>query len=169
VTESKREERVHQTVEGGWPDGSGTLKPLGEDIAEQLEHMRAHFRVIRYRRRKLAFSCCDCIVQAVAPSRPIDRGLPGPALLAHVTTSKFANHIPFYRQSVMYARDSVEIEPGTMGHWLGSLAWLLNPLDDAMGRHPPAAPKCTRTIRHCRCLRRAMARRRPAVSRAVVN
>ncbi|MEA3131392.1 MAG: transposase, partial [Paraburkholderia sp.] len=91
--------------------------------------------VIRHRRPKFACSCCDCIVQAAAPSRPIDRGLSGPALLAHITTSKFAYHIPFYRQSVMYARDGVEIEAGTMGHWLGSLTWLLNPLVDAVRRH----------------------------------
>lgn len=131
----EREERVHQPAADNCPDCGGTLKPLGEDVSEQLEYVRAHFRVIRHRRPKLACSCCDCIVQAAAPSRPIDRGLPGPALLAHITTSKFAYHIPFYRQSVMYARDGVEIEPGTIGHWLGSLAWLLNPLVDAVRRY----------------------------------
>jgi len=130
----EREERVHLPADDSCPDCGGSLKPLGEDVSEQLEYVRAHFRVIRHRRPKLACSCCDCIVQAAAPSRPIDRGLPGPALLAHITTAKFAYHIPFYRQSVMYARDGVEIEPGTMGHWLGSLTWLLNPLVDAV-RH----------------------------------
>ncbi|MGF6875764.1 transposase [Paraburkholderia sp. MM5477-R1] len=44
-------------------------------------------------------------------------------------------HIPFYRQSVMYAHDGVEIEPGTMGHWLGALTWLLNPLVDVVRRY----------------------------------
>jgi transposase len=131
----EREERVHLPAADNCPGCGGTLKPLGEDVSEQLEYVRAHFRVIRHRRPKLACSCCDCIVQAAAPSRPIDRGLPGPALLAHITTSKFAYHIPFYRQSVMYARDGVEIEPGTMGHWLGSLSWLLSPLVDAVRRY----------------------------------
>ena len=131
----EREERVHRPIEEDCPECGGTLKPLGEDVSEQLEYVRAHFRVIRHRRPKFACSCCDCIVQAAAPIRPIDRGLPGPALLAHITTSKFAYHIPFYRQSVMYARDGVEIEAGTMGHWLGSLTWLLNPLVDAVRRH----------------------------------
>jgi transposase len=83
--------------------------------------VRVRFRVIRRRRLKPVCSCCDCIVQAAAPSLPIDRGLPGRALFAHITTSKFAYHIPFYRQSVMYAHDVVEIEPGRMGHWPGSL------------------------------------------------
>ncbi|QYD67930.1 IS66 family transposase [Paraburkholderia edwinii] len=131
----EREEHVHLPGDGHCPGCGGTLKPLGDDISEQLEYVRAHFRVIRHRRPKLACACCDRIVQAAAPSRPIDRGLPGPALLAHIATSKFAYHIPFYRQSVMYARDGVEIEPGTMGHWLGGLTWLLNPLVDAVRRH----------------------------------
>jgi transposase len=48
---------------------------------------------------------------------------------------------PFYRQSVMYAHDGVEIEPGMMGHWLGSLTWLLNPLVDAIRRYTLDAGK----------------------------
>lgn len=131
----EREERVHLPIDEHCPGCGGVLKPLGEDVSDQLEYVRAHFRVIHHRRPKFACSCCDCIVQAAAPSRPIDRGLPGPALLAHIATSKFAYHIPFYRQSVMYARDGVEIEPGTMGHWLGSVTWLLSPLVDAVRRH----------------------------------
>ncbi|EEF26454.1 conserved hypothetical protein [Ricinus communis] len=131
----EREERVHQPAEESCPDCGGTLKLLGEDVSEQLEYVRAHFRVIRHRRPKLACSCCDCIVQAAAPSRPIERGLPGPALLAHIATSKFAYHIPLYRQSVMYARDGVEIEPGIMGYWLGALSWLFTPLLEAARRY----------------------------------
>ncbi|MGF6658904.1 transposase [Paraburkholderia atlantica] len=131
----EREERVCRPAEEQCPGCGGTLKPLGEDISEQLEYVRAHFRVIRHHRPKFACSCCDCIVQSAAPSRPIDRGLPGPALLAHIATSKFAYHIPLYRQSVMYARDGVEIEPGTRCHWLGSLTWLLDPLVDAVRRY----------------------------------
>jgi transposase len=137
----EREERVHLPGDEHCPGCGGTLKPLGEDVSEQLEYVRAHFRVIRHCRPKLACSCCDRIVQAAAPSRPIDRGLPGPALLAHITTSKFAYHIPFYRQSVMYARDGVDIEPGSMGHWLGSLTWLLNPLVDAVRTHALSGTK----------------------------
>ncbi|CAJ0809825.1 IS66 family transposase ISBcen14 [Ralstonia psammae] len=131
----EREERVHQPAEDACPDCGGTLRPLGEDVSEQLEYVRAHFRVIRHHRPKLACSCCDCIVQAAAPSRPIDRGLPGPGLLAHIATSKFAYHLPLYRQAVMFAREGVEIDPGTMGHWMGSLTWLFTPLIDAMRRY----------------------------------
>jgi len=131
----EREEIIHHPAEESCPNCARTLKPLGEDVSEQLEFVRAHFRVIRHRRPKLACSCCDRIVQAVAPSRPIDRGMPGPGLLAHIAISKFAYHIPFYRQSVMYARDGVEIGADMMGHWLGRLSWLLTPLVDAIRRY----------------------------------
>jgi transposase len=114
---------------------------LGEDVAEQLEYVRAHFRVIRHRRPKLACSCCDCIVQAAAPTRPVDRGIPGPALLAHIAVSKFGFHIPLHRQAVMYARDGVEIDPGTMGYWMGSVSQLLKPLVDAVRRYALAGSK----------------------------
>lgn len=131
----EREERVHLPASENCPDCGGRLKPLGEDIAEQLEYVRAHFRVIRHRRPKLACACCDCIVQAAAPTRPVDRGIPGPALLAHIAVSKFAYHLPLHRQAVMYARDGVEIDPGTMGYWMGSITQLLTPLVDAVRRY----------------------------------
>jgi transposase len=76
------------------------MKSLGEDVAEQLEYVPASFRVIRHVRPKFACVCCDHISQAPAPSRPIERGLAGPGLLAHVLVSKFADHLPLYRQSV---------------------------------------------------------------------
>ncbi|MDR6499013.1 hypothetical protein J2785_002158 [Burkholderia ambifaria] len=97
--------------------------------------------MIRHRRPKLACACCDRIVQAAAPSRPIDRGIPGPALLAHIAVSKFAYHIPLHRQAVMYARDGVEIDPGTMGYWIGSITELLIPLVDAVRRYALAGGK----------------------------
>jgi hypothetical protein len=71
-----------------------------------------------------------------APSRPIDRGIPGPGLLAHVLTSKYADHSPLYRQSEIYARQDVELE---RRHWqTGSAArvsWLLRRLNH-YGGHP---------------------------------
>lgn len=137
----EREERVHSPAHESCPDCGGRLKPLGEDVAEQLEYVRAHFRVIRHRRPKLACACCDRIVQAAAPSRPVDRGIPGPALLSHIAVSKFGFHIPLHRQAVMYARDGVEIDPGTMGYWMGSVTQLLAPLVDAVRCHALAGTK----------------------------
>ena len=66
------------------PDCGGTLRHLGEDVSETLEYVPARFKVIRTVRPKLSCADCSRIVQAPAPSRPIDRGLAGPGLLAHV-------------------------------------------------------------------------------------
>jgi transposase len=79
------------------PACGGGLRPLGEDVTEQLEFAPASFRVIRHVRPKLACACCDAIVQASAPSRPIERGIAGPALLAHILVAKFADHLLLYR------------------------------------------------------------------------
>lgn len=59
--------------------------------------------MIRHVRPKLSCTKCDCIVQAEAPSRPIERGMAGPGLLAHVLVSKYCDHSPLYRQSEIYA------------------------------------------------------------------
>ncbi|WP_449263234.1 IS66 family transposase, partial [Escherichia coli] len=91
------------------PNCGGSLSYLGEDTAEQLELMRSAFRVIRTVREKHACTQCDAIVQAPAPSRPIERGIAGPGLLARVLTSKYAEHTPLYRQSEIYGRQGVEL------------------------------------------------------------
>jgi transposase len=83
-----RETRKILPKQEACPDCGGALKPLGEDVSETLEYVPEHFKVIRQVRPKLACACCDKIVQAEAPSRPIARGLAGPGLLAHVLVSK---------------------------------------------------------------------------------
>ncbi|MFM0557726.1 transposase [Paraburkholderia sediminicola] len=98
-----REDVVHQPEDACCPQCGGALGDLGEDVSEQLDYVPGHWRVIRHRRLKKACSCCDCIVQAAAPNRPIDRGMPGPGLLAHVLVAKFCDHLPLYRQSVTEA------------------------------------------------------------------
>lgn len=117
------------------------IKLLGEDVSEQLEYVPASFRVIRHVRPKLACTCCDHIAQAPAPSRPIERGLAGPGLLAHVLVAKFADHLPLYRQSVIYAREGVELDRSLLAKWVGHGANLLQPLVDALRRHVMAATK----------------------------
>ena len=73
--------------------------------------------------------------QAPLPSRPIERGRPGPSLLAHVLVSKYADHLPLYRQSEIYAREGIDLERSTMADWVGKVAALLEPLADAIGAH----------------------------------
>jgi hypothetical protein len=81
------------------------------------------------------------IVQAEAPSRPIARGLAGPGLLAHVLVSKYADHLPLYRQSGIYAREGMELERSTLADWVGATSELLKPLNEALRRYLMSARK----------------------------
>jgi transposase len=117
------------------------LRKLGEDVSEMLEYVPASFFVIPHVRPKLSCSRCERIVQAAAPSRPIERGMAGPGLLAHVLTSKYADHLPLYRQSEIYARQGVELERSTLADWVGSTSQLLTPLVDALRRYVMSASK----------------------------
>jgi transposase len=123
------------------PDCGGALKPLGEDVSEILEYVQVRFKVIRQVRPKLACAGCDRIVQAEAPSRPIERGLAGPGLLAHVLVSKYGDHCPLYRQSEIYAREGVELDRSTLADWVGGTSRLLAPLVEALRRHVLAGSK----------------------------
>jgi hypothetical protein len=84
--------------------------------------------------------CCQRIVQ-LRRRFAIDRGLPGPGLLAHVAVSKFADSLPLYRQAQIYAREGVELERSTLADWLGGVARLTQPLVDALGRYVLGANK----------------------------
>jgi transposase len=101
----------------------------------------ARFKVVRYVRPKYSCSKCQTIVQAPAASRPIARGLAGAGLLAHVTTSKFADHLPLYRQSEIYAREGVELERSTLACMVGGCTALLQPLVAAIQRYVVSAYK----------------------------
>ncbi len=119
----------------------GKLRQIGEDAAEQLEYVPGRFKVIRHVRPKLACVRCEGIFQAMAPSRPIARGLPGPALLAHVMVAKYCDHTPLYRQSRIYSRDGVDIERSTMAGWVDQGDALMQPLAAALGHYALAGAK----------------------------
>ena len=136
-----REERVLEPAEEACPSYGGELQALGEDVSEQLDFIDAAFKVIRHIRRKKACACCDMIVQASAPSRPIERGIAAPGLLAHILISKFADHQPLYRQSAIYARAGVDLDRSTMARWIGACGALLRPLVEALRRYALAPGK----------------------------
>jgi transposase len=136
-----REVRTYPPKQKACPDCGGKLQPLGEDVSEILEYVPARFKVIRQVRPKLACACCERIVQAEAPSRPIERGMAGPGLLAHVLVSKYCDHLPLYRQSEIYAREGVELERSTLADWVGGTSQLLAPLVEALRRHVLSAAK----------------------------
>lgn len=123
------------------PACGGVLRKVGEDVTEILDYLPGRFEVIRHVRP--AFSCrsCEAMVQAPMPSLPIERGQPGPGLLAHVLVAKYCDHLPLYRQSGIYARDGIELDRATMADWVGKMAALLRPLVEAVGKHVMAADK----------------------------
>jgi transposase len=121
------------------PDCGGALKPLGEDVCEMLELEPVRFKVIRTVRPKLACASCDTIVQAPAPARPIERGMAGPGLLAHVLVGKYADHLPLYRQAEIFAREGLDLDRSLLAQWVGSASALLMPLTDALRAYVFAA------------------------------
>jgi transposase len=113
----------------------GRLKTLGEDVTEELDYLPGRFVVNRIVRPRLACTCCEAICQAPLPSRPIERGRPGPGLLAHVLVAKYGDHLPLYRQSRIFEREGIDLDRSTLADWVGKSTALLEPLADAIGRH----------------------------------
>jgi transposase len=118
----------------------GSLKTLGEDITEELEYVPGQFVVNRIVRPRMACTCCEAICQAPLPSRPIERGRPGPGLLAHVLVSKYGDHLPLYRQSQIFGRNGINLDRSTLADWVGKSTALLEPLADAISRHVLSGP-----------------------------
>ena len=136
-----REVHVHMPDRDTCTACGGGLSKLGEDVSEMLEYVPASFKVIRHVRPKLCCTKCDVIHEAPAPSRPIERGLAGPGLLAHVLVAKYADHLPLYRQSEINAREGVDLDRSTLADWIGAASHLLSPLVDQLRRHVLAASK----------------------------
>jgi transposase len=136
-----RETQTYEPKQAACPECGGTLRRLGEDVSEHLEFVPARFKVIRTVRPKLSCGDCEHIVQAPAPSRPIDRGLAGPGLLAHVLVSKFSDHLPLYRQAEIYERSGLDLDRSTLADWVGGSSRLLAPLVEALRRYVLSARK----------------------------
>jgi transposase len=115
--------------------GGTTFSRIGQDTREVLEYVPSSFKVIEHVRPKLSCRSCETIVQAPMPSLPIERGRPGPGLIAHVVVSKFCDHTPLHRQAGIYAREGVELDRATLADWVGQAEFLLAPLAEAIGRH----------------------------------
>lgn len=130
-----REVQTLLPKEEACPDCGGALHKLGEDVSEILERVPARCYVIRRVRVKLACGSCDKIVQAKAPSRPIERGIAGPGLLAHVLVSKYADHLPLYRQAEIFEREGVELDRATLADWVAGTSQLMEPLVEALRQH----------------------------------
>jgi transposase len=132
-------ERVEHEAACSCPACGGTrLTKIGTDEREVLEYVPSHFKVIVHARPKMSCRDCETITQEPVPSLPIVRGMPGAGLLAHILISKFDDHLPYYRQSEIYAREGVALDRSTLANWVGYMANLLEPLAHALETHVKA-------------------------------
>lgn len=111
----------------------GCMHCIGEDVSERLDVVPAQFRVIVTRRPKYACrTCTDGVVQAPAPAHLIQAGLPTETLVAHVLVSKYADHLPLYRQAQIMSRQGIDLDRSTLADWVGRAAYELRPVFDAL-------------------------------------
>ena len=124
-----REEIIVDIDDHACPCCGNALHRIGEDAGERLDMVPAQFRVVVVRRPKYACrSCENVVVQASAPNRLIEGGLPTEATVANVLVSKYADHLPLYRQAQIYARQGVNLDRSTLADWVGRAAFVLQPV-----------------------------------------
>ena len=124
------------------PCCKGLLHRIGEDLSERLNIVPAQFRVLVTRRPKYACRACEgAVTQAAAPARLIEGGLPTEATVAHVLVSKYADHLPLYRQAQIYARQGIALDRSTLADWVGRAAWHLRPVHEQLLAHIRASTK----------------------------
>ena len=124
------------------PCCKGMLHVMGEDRSERLDIVPAQFRVIVTRRPKYACrSCEEVVVQAPALARLVEGGIPTEATVAHVLVSKYADHLPLYRQAQIYARQGVNLDRSTLADWVGKAAFLLRPIHERLFERLKASDK----------------------------
>ena len=121
--------------------GGTTLRKIGEDVTETLELIPRQWKVIQHVREKFSCRACEAISQPPAPSHPIARGRAGPKLLAHILFSKYGLHLPLNRQSVVYAREGIDLDVSTLADWVGAAAATLMPLVEVIRTHVFAAER----------------------------
>jgi transposase len=115
------------------PGCGGLRAHFDDEISEQLDYVPASLFVRQFIRRK--YACRSCQEHVVIPAKspqPIDKGMAGPGLLAHVITNKFAYHLPLYRQEQILAHHGVTISRSTLCGWLAQSAELFAPLYNLM-------------------------------------
>ena len=129
-----RKRVVYDLPEGErWcPQCHGELRPFGEEVSERLEFIPASLYVLEEVCPKYACEKGCTVVTAQKPMQPIEKGLPGPGLLAHVVVSKYSDHLPLHRQEGMFEREGVKLSRSTMGDWMGRCAELVSPLYELM-------------------------------------
>ncbi len=114
------------------PECQEKLTRIGEDLSERLEYVPASLVVIEEACQKYACPKGCTVVTAQKPMAPIEKGLPGPGLLAQVAVSKYGDHLPLHRQEEIFRRQGVELSRQTMCDWMRACAGLVSPLYELM-------------------------------------
>jgi transposase len=137
-----RVEIIIEPEEKNCPCCGGALHVIGEDRAERLDVIPAQHRVLVTRRPKYGCRACEgAVLQAPAPPRLIESGLPTEATVAQILVSKYADHLPLYRQWQILARQRIEIDRSSLPLWVGRAAWTLKPLVTSMLESLKRSPK----------------------------
>jgi transposase len=123
-------ERIEHDLEQKACPGCGQLRlRIGCETSEQLDYVPAQLKVIEHVRWKYACRTCqEHVAIAAPPPKPIERGLPGPGLLAQIVVGKFSDHLPLYRLEDVFARAGAELPRTTLCRWARQTAELLRPL-----------------------------------------
>lgn len=108
------------------------LKKIGEEITEELERIPGKLFVRQYVRPKYAKLQGEGVLIAELPARPIDKGIPGPGLLAQIVIDKYTDHLPIYRQLQRFEREGIKLSSSTLGDWISGTCSLLEPLYEAL-------------------------------------
>lgn len=132
----RRVEHRHEPEDTSCPnEGCGLpMTRIGEDVSERLDVVPAEFFVHRHVYGKWACRCCQTLKQEPARPEVIEGGLPASGLLAHLLISRFADHLPYYRQEAINARSGVHTPRSTLAAWAGQAGAALQPLYDAHKR-----------------------------------
>ena len=139
----KKKHPVRQVLPAGLPrneiiiepeqDTSG-MKKIGEEITEELEYKPAKVYVNRYIRPKYALPAEKGVIIGMLPARPIEKGIAGPGLLAHIAISKYVDHLPLYRQAQQFSRLGIKLPGSTIDGWVKKTAELIEPVDGLLRR-----------------------------------
>ena len=114
--------------------GFEEFSKIADDVSESLEYVPGYLRVKKYVRPRCSCVRCNKIVQAELPSRPISKGMAESSLLAHILIQKYCDHLPLYRQAKILERAGIFLARSTLTSWIGSCAYLLDPLVDELKR-----------------------------------
>ena len=123
-------------VERLCPECGQDRQQIGVETTEQYDYKPAEVFVIEHQQVKYACKCCQGqVAMAEKPPQPIEKGLPGPGLLAQIVTDKYLDHIPLHRSEQRFSRLGVDLPRSTMCDWMASCAELLTPLHLLLVQH----------------------------------